>query len=333
MANLPVLTYTTDGLPEDRAFEIWQAAMAPLFHVERARYCERLPRGNVTSILIGEVIANRSAFTAQHLRRDPARIAATPDHLLLQAYTRGGFHGELAGRTVTVSKGMVAVTDLRRTVDVRAARSDSVGLALPRRFAAQVGAGTLTPHLDAARNHQLATWMIAFYRRLSRMGEADVPALMAEIAAVLQGLCGTPPDDAGVNGVESDLDLLARAERLIQAEFSASDCLPARLAEQLGVSRATLYRVFAPLGGVRRQIQERRLLAAHEALSDPLEPRRLARIASDLGFGSAALFSRSFRERFGQSPDAYRTVIARTATAARPDTLEPVRAWWSRLGQ
>jgi len=331
MPSLPALTYTTVGLPEARAFTEWQTAMAPLFHVEAARFHGKLPQGSTKSILIGEVIANRSVFNAQHLTRDAALIAATPGPLLLQAYISGGFHGQLGAQTVTVGKGMVAVTDLRRTVDVRAASSNTVGLALPRNLADQIGADAQGKLLDPARNRLLAAWIVAFYRRLPRKSEADVPALVAEIVAFLQQLCVAPAAGPVPEESKADSDLLARAGHLIQAELGSPDLLPARVVEQLGVSRATLYRVFAPLGGVRRQIQEQRLLAAREMLSDPLERSRLAQIASSLGFGSAALFSRSFRERFGHSPDEYRTAILQAADATKPASLEPVRAWWAEL--
>lgn len=332
MANLPFLTYSTKGLPEDRAFVEWQAAMAPLFHVEQARFHGHLPRGSTKSILIGEVIANRSVFTAQHLTRDEALIAATPGPLLLQAYISGGFHGELAHQGVTIWKGMVAVTDLRRTVDVRAASSNTVGLALPRSLVAKIGEDALTQGLGTVRNQLLASWIISFYRRLPHMTEADVPALTVEIANFLQRLCDRPLHTKAMQEPDADRDLLTRANTLIQGALALPELSPGWLAQQLGVSRSALYRLYTPLGGVRRQVQEQRLLAAYEALSDPLEPRRVRQIAIDLGFSSAALFNRNFRERFGRTPGAYREAIIELSDTTKPASLEPVRAWWSRLG-
>jgi AraC-like DNA-binding protein len=331
VSNLPVLTYSTKGLPEDRAFAEWQSAMAPLFHVEPARFRERLPRGSTKSILIGDIIANRSVFTAQHLSRDAALIAATPGPLLLQAYISGGFHGELAGQTVTVGKGMVAVTDLRRTVDVRAASSNTVGLALPRSLAAQLDEAALIQGLDAARNRQLAAWIVGLYRRLPRMRESDVPALTQEITTFLERLCAGVPCRGG-QAPDADQTLLIRAEALIRSALASPDLSPEWLGDRLGVSRSALYRLYAPLGGVRRQIQEQRLLAVYEALSDPLEPRGLGQVAVDHGFSSAALFNRNFRKRFGRTPGAYRADIIATSEAVRPASLEPVQSWWSRLG-
>lgn len=332
MASLPIFTYSTKGLPEDRAFLEWQAAMAPLFHVEQARFHGHLPRGSTKSILIGEIIANRSVFTAQHFTRDDALIAATPGPLLLQAYISGGFHGELACQNITVWKGMVAVTDLRRTVDVRAASSNTVGLALPRSLVAQIGEDALTQGLDTVRNRQLATWIINLYRRLPRMAEADVPSLTEEITIFLKRLCDRPPGTKAIQELDADRDLLTRTTTLIQGTLASFDLSPEWLAEQLGVSRSTLYRLYMPLGGVRRQIQEQRLLAAYEALSDSLEPRRVKQIAVDFGFSSAALFNRNFRERFGQTPGAYREAIIEFSDTMKPASFEPVRAWWRRLG-
>lgn len=332
MSNLPILTYSTKNLPEERAFAEWQAAMAPLFHVEPARFHARLPRGSTKSILIGDVIANRSVFTAQHFTRNAALIAATPGPLLLQAYISGGFHGELAGQTVTVWKGMVAVTDLRHTVDVRAASSNTVGLALPPDLVAQIGEDALTQKLDISRNQQLAAWIVGFYRRLPHMGEADVPELREEIATFLRRLSNGSPHRNMRQDFDADETALLRAEALIQASFTKPDLSPEWLAKQLGVSRSALYQLYTPLGGVRRQIQERRLLAVYEALSDPLEPRGTGQIAIEFGFSNAPLLHRNFRERFGLTPGQYRTAIVDAAEAMKPPSFEPVRAWWSRLG-
>lgn len=77
-----------------------------------------------------------------------------------------------------------------------------------------------------------------------------------------------------------------------------------------------------------RQVQERRLLAVQAALSDPLETRRLSRLASDLGFNSKAHFSRSFRARFGITASTYRKLQLDASASIRLTSPEVVQQWW-----
>ena len=72
------------------------------------------------------------------------------------------------------------------------------------------------------------------------------------------------------------------------------------------VSRATLYRLFEPEGGVMHFVQGERLGAVRDALADPLETRTLGRLAETFGFGSPSQLSRSFRNRYGVPPQAWR---------------------------
>ena len=56
-------------------------------------------------------------------------------------------------------------------------------------------------------------------------------------------------------------------------------------------------------------IQHRRLLAAHAALADPNDRRRILDIADEHGFGDGAEFSRAFRREFGDCPSEVRAGV------------------------
>jgi AraC-like DNA-binding protein len=118
------------------------------------------------------------------------------------------------------------------------------------------------------------------------------------------------------------------AQAAIRDNLAIGKLSPDFLAEKLGISRATLYRVFAPHGGIMRYVQERRLIAVRAALSDPLEMRKLSRIAADLGFNSEAHFSRAFRQRFGMTATEYRQVQIEAATQTQLTSPEVVNRWW-----
>ena len=108
-----------------------------------------------------------------------------------------------------------------------------------------------------------------------------------------------------------------------------------RLCRQFGVSRASLYRLFAPLGGVSEHIRNRRLRKVFDALSDPAQPLAMAQVAERYGFTVWSSFSRAFKGRFGMTPGearglgvaaAARANVLRAGTGALSDWLRALDA-------
>ncbi len=114
--------------------------------------------------------------------------------------------------------------------------------------------------------------------------------------------------------------------RLIEANVPEPDLGPEFLCQRLGMSRAKLYRLFKPIGGVGAYIQQRRLTRAYHALTDPAQAHLyVGMIATRCGFGSASVFSRAFRQAFGLSPTDLR------ATHHHPDADNTNHATTTRL--
>ncbi len=77
------------------------------------------------------------------------------------------------------------------------------------------------------------------------------------------------------------------------------------LLSQFGLSRATLYRMFEPLGGVRNYLMYRRAMAALIDLSEVNAERgSVLRVCERWNFSSPANFNRSIQRLFGNSPRA-----------------------------
>nr|WMC98984.1 AraC family transcriptional regulator [Aminobacter aminovorans] len=128
--------------------------------------------------------------------------------------------------------------------------------------------------------------------------------------------------------------------RLIEANVPEPDLGPEFLCQRLGMSRAKLYRLFEPIGGVGAYIQQRRLTRAYHALTDPAQAHLyVGIIAARCGFGSASVFSRAFRQAFGLSrPTCAPPITTPTPTTPTTPTTTRLRAcggscWgWERGG-
>jgi AraC-like DNA-binding protein len=100
----------------------------------------------------------------------------------------------------------------------------------------------------------------------------------------------------------------AQRERLTRhaREHLTVRLLPTDLAEMLGMNADYFTRVFRRSFGIapRSWLMRERMLAAAERLRDT--DRSIAEIAGDLGHADIFLFSRQFKQVFGQSPTRYR---------------------------
>jgi AraC-like DNA-binding protein len=139
------------------------------------------------------------------------------------------------------------------------------------------------------------------------------------------------PDQDGV-------DAMAQAGRLrvkdhINRVLADPDLSAERLCRTFGLSRATLYRMFAKEGGVQRYIDARRLDRCFAELHNaPASYGRIRRVAEKWGFHGAANFNRRFKSRFGIRPTDC-LAVADAAPGDAPPRLvtPPVQEWMRKL--
>lgn len=330
---LPAFRFNTSGMPGDEAFEAWRQIMARMFHIDRARVVQTGPRGGVSASLVGDLLANRSVFNAQTLTRDRHRIEATPDHLVLQLYLSGGFAGEIGGEPIRVARGQIAVCDLRRPLAVEAMTSNTIGLSVPRALLHGIDLDSHPARLEPARERLLAARLTALHRRLPKLAAAEMPGVTTELVDVLRHLFDRSATADVFKARAFDADRLSRIEARVAELMALPDLSPATLAERLSMSRATLYRLLSPSGGVMEYVWTMRLEAVRSALDQPAEPRTLARLAFDHGFKSAAHLSRSFRAHFGIAPRDWRARASATFHEDWQAGSARLNGWWRALGR
>jgi AraC-like DNA-binding protein len=333
LTDIPRFRLGASGLARDEAFEAWRQIMARLFHIEKSPLAKNLPFGGMSAVFLDDIMLNRSIFSAQQLTRDNRRIGATSDHLVLQLYRSGGFSGEMSGNPVSISRGQIAICDLRQPLDVRAVASDTIGLTVPRHLLKEVDLGRLRARLDPARERILAARMLTLHHRLPALRESEVAAVTADVLAALHVLFDASASAGRLEACEFDADIIKLAERVIAGALKSPDVSPGMIAEQLQVSRAALYRAFAPLGGVMQHVWTVRLQAVKAAIEHPLESRTLTRLATDHGFKTVAHLSRSFRERYGAPPREWRRQQAVGSAELWEIDARRLETHWRELGR
>ena len=323
-AGLPLSCLNTSGLPREEAFERWRTYIAPMYEVTPTTSSAPLPFGSNIAYAIDDLVAGRLLLSTQRLQRDRRRVDAGPDHYTVQLYRSGRFRGTVGGKALSASPGTVTLIGRHRLLDGVLDRADAIGIVVPT---TRLHGLPLQEHglrFDAARNRLLAARILDIYRQLPTKRLDDAPTLANEFVAFLHRLLDPSQAADVLEGRELDGGQMALARTIVQENVSRIDLSPEFIAGQMQVSRSTLYRLFEPEGGVMHFVQGERLKAVRDALADPLERRTVSRLAAAFAFSSVSQLSRSFRNRYGVPPQAWRAerqVVHRIGAHGTPQHL------------
>lgn len=117
--------------------------------------------------------------------------------------------------------------------------------------------------------------------------------------------------------------MLTQAKRYIEAHLEDETLCSETLIHQLGLPRATLYRLFEHEGGVDAYIRHSRLRqAAFDLIKHP--HIRVSEVAYSVGFKNPADFTRSFKRSFELSPSELREESKHLILPASLKALEPM---------
>lgn len=238
--------------------------------------------------------------------RTAARIAADRNDVMGVHFPIGGrAHGRARGTSIVAATGDVMILDHGKPFRVTADGTRHViNVLIPRAlFPTQDGnAGKLhMTLLGGVGRNLLSAHVHTLWSALPDMPDAAGERLaraFLDLLAVARGCFGA---DATDGAATRETQAITRAQRIVDARVGSAELTPAWLAARLNMSRSELYALMERFGGVSRFILGRRLAAAHAALRDPGEARRIGELAYVFGFTSQAHFSRVFKQAFGET--------------------------------
>ncbi|MCJ2077099.1 helix-turn-helix domain-containing protein [Methylobacterium sp. E-016] len=246
---------------------------------------------------------------------------------MVQLYRFGRFQGTVGGKPVSASRGTVTFIGRRHLLDGMIDRADAIGIAVPCDHLQGLPLEAHGLLFDGARNRLLAARILDIYQRLPTTRATEASAVADEFVAFLHRLLDNSKASDLLDGRELDSGLMALARMIVQANLSRPDLSSEFIAGQMLLSRSTLYRLFEPEGGVMHFVQTERLKAVRDALADPMETRTLGRLAEIFGFSSLSQLSRSFRNRYGAPPQAWRGACRLAQRTGGQGTVQHVWNW------
>ncbi|WP_084253425.1 helix-turn-helix domain-containing protein [Sphingomonas pituitosa] len=325
--------FNVSNAPPELRFDVYAESVDPIFDTRREAvegdFSVGLDGFNAGPVLIGR---SRMWGAAFRYDRDVRKVAQTGvEAVLVQIITRGGDVRLHDGEATVTRPGDICIADMTRPFATRTEGCENISMVVHH------GAlGLDEPKLDrlhgnVLRRETLAAQLLGEHarmlvERLPHAGADDALAVARATGLMMGGLIAPSAQEGGQRASVA-VAALFRIKRFIRANLAHPELGPEMVARAMGMSRATLYRAFAPLGSVGDFIRRQRLERVLTDLGDPAQRgKSIAEIAYGWGFGDWSTFSRAFKAAFGITPSEARAgagVVLGRAKHVAGDVLLP----------
>jgi AraC-like DNA-binding protein len=300
---VPALHFDTAGLPARDNFDAWRAIMGEIYEVLPSTFeNEAAFRAKLSLWSLAGIHVTEGTFSPQQFARSARRVRRDGfDHYTVLLHRGGQWLADTGDRSIKSADGRLCILDFARPVVTDVTWNDSITLSRPREMLDRVlpprDLHGLTP--DGAGAGLLRDFMVSLTSRIGDLTVSEAPHVAAACSNLLAA-CLTP-SRATIANAQPELEAMAyrRAKQLIDANLHNPRWGAEELRLALGISRSTLYRVFERFGGVAEHIRARRLVRAHDLLTETQGQRRVSEIARLCGFANDTHFSRAFRQAYG----------------------------------
>ncbi|MEM1147747.1 MAG: AraC family transcriptional regulator [Pseudomonadota bacterium] len=293
-------------------------ALTPLNVPAVSSQC-RVRAWRVGHMLCNDTILPPSALQlrAEHLQNFGHTV--TVDRLLF-----GESHGISGEESYLQRPGTIEFGDQKIWTSLNSAIR-SQGVTLPKEMLGY-DAGDLLPEAVVTPNTQIGEILFAewdaLFRSLHGQGPALTQSTMDRFISCLKIALGVSPQCEDVRA-HARKALMRQIQRYIERHLGSEDLSAGRVLREFGVSRASLYRMFEQMGGVRSYITERRAVRAVLDMWGAGSRRGAARAAAERwGFSSAPNFNRVVNRMFGGNPSGlFQSPIPAPSTPIAQDSL------------
>ena len=321
----------TDDLPGIPASILWKQAMVVLrpSAIDQRGLAQELGaggevHGHLEMVDCANIKVVHLAGSGQKLSRLSADIDIDGvDGVLVQYVHAGNIISLQQDQLVRAIAGEICFFDLARPIEIYTSTFGSYNLLLPRELLTREGVNIDTLHLsklacDNAVASILCRHIKDLHKNAREMDSEQAAAMVPPTLALLRAAIETSANATSVataqtqgkaqRPIDQDLpaanqDQLISICQFIDKNLLDPDLSPEMIAQHLGLSRATLYRVAASIDGIQRFVRNRRLHYAMKCLTEQAPTARsISNLAFDLGFGSENTFRRVFKEMFGVTP-------------------------------
>lgn len=318
-------------------FEMWCRATPPILGVDarEIQHQREFTMQAAGSHFAGMAVVRAQSAAARFERSRGAIARSGVDTIIFQLSLKGGFHFNADGLSSEVYPGDITVFDLTRLTSVTAQPYENISVILRRSLLT-----ALIPDLDGMHglvlragtplNELLKSHMLMLHAQARRTTTAEHVSTARGTAALLAACVGPSATGGDAASRSVAFSLLHAMRNAIDRDLGNPELNADSIGAQFGVSRASLYRAFEPMGGVRNYIRLRRLMRSYLAISDPdRADERISAIAQQCGFNNDAVFSRAFRDLYGMTPSEVRAAAKGGQHGGARNDGQGEKSFWS----
>jgi AraC-like DNA-binding protein len=335
---IPAVRFEGAALPTRQRFEAWRSIIAPFLDtvplVDKRPFDVRYQTYAVDGIVVSE--SHSGAHTvdraARHVRRGDT------DHIILRMPSQGQMLLGIGDTPVVLAPGAISLSDLRYKMHGHTDESVHINCMIPRQRI-DTRAFDRNPVLQwncgSPEGRLLTNALRTVWSELPRARAVEAKRLAAGLTGLINGLLSTHPDEQARSAINQAL--VDAMQAFIRRHLDDFGLTSDTLCRTFGCSRARLYRLFQPYGGVERYIRNQRLDRCFLDLSrTPASLVRINRVATMWGFENPSHFHRLFKVRFGIAPSDVppRRVDTLQIGPARPlasAEIERLHRWFRQL--
>ena len=310
---------TTDKLPHIRferttgeeAFALWHDIGQPGFQLDSAPDTQK-SRASFFAMaefyeLDGVIFCHTDAAPAAYTRDQQRAKSGSADYITLHLPLAGGVErGVTADRPFQMATDRICLRDWAHPFETVSQQVEQLAVMIPReriveRDFLHERQPVISWHLCKPQGRILSSAVHALWKSLPTANGSDAPTLAAGLLGLLNGLIA--PDARPQLTNQPSQSLLIAMQRFIDERLSNPLMGVDDLMNAFHCSRATVYRAFREIGGVKAYIRTQRLTRCFRDLRRPIaSPPRIYEVAQRWGFTDISYFNRLFKKQFGMAP-------------------------------
>ena len=302
--------FTSKGLSEAEAFARYRALYSGGADVRR----EDGPLvAEVRSWRLDRVILfDRKMAGVTHARPAPRVREDGFSHFTVQFVRAGRFEGSPSAGFDSAGPGQIVLQDMRRPTLTRShdLRLMTASVARDLIEAAAGSANGLHGRvIEPEEGGLLGDYMQSLADRADGLQPNAIGAVSRAFVDLMS--LAINPSSGGGKVALARVDFMRRevVQRFVEHQLENPELGAALIVAETGVSRAALYRLMDPHGGVAKFIASRRIAQVRAMLEQPEPSHTIVELADRFSFSSASRLSRKFSEDFGLTPSAYRKLV------------------------
>ena len=326
-----------------KLFEAWREAHLAVFDVAgQADQIETFD-GKHQLWSTSRFVLSESACTGISFVRSPESARGKfLDHFGIRLVVAGTVEGAMGTRKIFAGAGDIVFLDLQQSIlletSIEGGLTSDLTLWIPRsRLQSLVAEENLLHGIvlkgSAPGGAVLGAALRTFTMHADHMTAGEMDELADGLVGLAARILASPLQVIKQSQVATPLASFVTIRRFIDRNLASHEFGIDMIAKSFGLSRASLYRLFEPIGGIASYIRKQRLdRAFQEITATGFTNRRIGPIAYRYGFKSAAVFSRAFRETYGIKPTQARSaaspIFPRIAVSPATDKEVGVLARW-----